>query len=179
MDINQKLKDDTMIFIYNDYGGTHTTSMAVAYHLKKLPNSRTLTKNEILNIDYFNKLTHSDMGKIIFHGVDTEGNSVYTIGRKSTKLVVPALKNLSLLLQDKYQIHEKIVFSNTSPTVPFAMTMGGFLSRGLKIDFIGVPLLVVGAKQCCHNILQLVEHTKQIGKSANSKVIVLENKRFK
>ncbi|AXI29502.1 ABC transporter [Priestia megaterium] len=168
-----------MIFIYNDYGGTHTTSMAAAYHLKKLPTSRTLTKDEILNIDYFNKLTHADMGKIIFHGVDTEGNPVYTIGRKSSKLVVPALKNLSLLLQDKYQIHEKIVFSNTSPTVPFAMTVGGFLSRELKIDFIGVPLLVVGAKQCCHNILQLVEHTKQIGKSTNSKVIVLENKRFK
>ncbi len=73
----------------------------------------------------------------------------------------------------------KIVFSNTSPTVPFAMTLAGFLSRGLKIDFIGVPLLVVGAKKCCHNILQLVEDTKQIGKSANSKVIVLENKRFK
>lgn len=60
MDINQKLKDDTMIFIYNDYGGTHTTSMAAADHLKKLPTSRTLTKDEILNIDYFNKLTHSD-----------------------------------------------------------------------------------------------------------------------
>lgn len=119
------------------------------------------------------------MQTYIFHGVDTEGNPVYTIGRKSSKLVVPAFKNLSLLLQDKYQIHEKIVFSNTSPTVPFAMTMGGFLSRELKIDFIGVPLLVVGAKQCCHNILELVEHTKQIGKSTNLKVIVLENKRFK
>lgn len=47
MDINQKLKGDTMIFIYNDYGGTHTTSMAAAYHLKKLPTSRTLTKDEI------------------------------------------------------------------------------------------------------------------------------------
>ncbi|PFK67551.1 ABC transporter [Priestia megaterium] len=168
-----------MIFIYNDYGGTHTTSIAAAYHLKKLPTSRILTKNEILNIDYFNKLTHSDMGKMIFHGIDTEGHSVYTIGRKSSKLVVPALKNLTLLLQDKYQIHEKIVFSNTSPTVPFAMTVGGFLSRGLKIDSIGVPLLIVGAKQCCHNILQLVEHTKQIGNSTNSKVIVLENKSFK
>jgi len=179
MDINQKLKDDTMIFIYNDYGGTHTTSMAAAYHLKKLPTDRKLTKEEILNIDYFNKLTQSDMGKIIFHGEDEYGNSVYTIGRKSSKLVVPALKNLSILLQDKGKVHEKIIFSNTSPTVPFAMTMGGFLSRELKIDFIGVPLLVIGAKQCCHDILRLVEHTKQIGKSTNTKVIVLENKRFK
>ena len=57
--------------------------------------------------------------------------------------------------------------------------MGGFFSRGLKIDFIGVPLLVIGAKQCSNNIIQLVEYTKQIGKSSKVKVIVLENKEFK
>ena len=142
-----------MIFIYNDYGGTHTTSLAAAYHLKKLPTNRRLTKEEILNIDYFNKLTKADFGKLIFHGIDEDGHSVYTIGRKSSKLVVPALKNLSMLLQEKYQGQEKIIFSNTSPTVPFALTMGGLFSRGLKIDFIGVPFLIVGAKQCCLTIL--------------------------
>ncbi|MFC0271414.1 DUF3189 family protein [Metabacillus herbersteinensis] len=168
-----------MIYIYNDYGGTHTTALAAAYHLKNLPTDRELTKEEILNVNFFNKLTTSDMGKIIFQGIDEDGNSVYTIGRKSSKLVVPALKNLSLLLQDTYKGHEKIVFSNTSPTVPFAMTIGGFLSRGLKIDFIGVPLLVLGAKQCCNDIIRLVEYTKQIAKSPNEKVIVLENKGFK
>ncbi len=168
-----------MIYIYNDYGGTHSTALAAAYHLKRLPADHKLTKEEILNVDYFNKLTSSDMGKIIFHGIDEDENSVYTIGRKSSKLVVPSLKNLSLLLQDKYQGHEKIVFSNTSPTVPFAMTIGGFLSRGLKIDFLGVPLLVLGAKQCFNDIVRLVEHTKQTGKSTNAKVIVLENKGFK
>ncbi len=26
-----------MIYIYNDYGGTHTTALAAAYHLKQLP----------------------------------------------------------------------------------------------------------------------------------------------
>ena len=145
-----------MIFIYNDYGGTHTTSLAAAYHLKKIPTNRKLTKEEILNIDYFNKLTKADFGKLIFHGIDEDGHSVYTIGRKSSKLVVPALKELSMLLQDKYQGQEKIIFSNTSPTVPFALTMGGLFSRGLKIDLIGVPCLIVGAKQCCLTILRLV-----------------------
>ena len=80
-----------MIYIYNDYGGTHTTSLAAAYHLKKLPQSeRKLTTEEILNVQYFNKLTHADFGKIIFHGMDEDGNPVYTIGRKRNKLVVPA-----------------------------------------------------------------------------------------
>lgn len=68
------------------------------------------------------------------------------------------------------------MFSNTSPTVPFAMTMGGLLSRRLKIDFIGVPLLVLGAKQCCKEVLRLVNHTKNTKKMKPGSIIVLENK---
>lgn len=143
-----------MIYIYNDFGGTHTSALAAAYHLKQLPQSEMkLTKDVILNVKYFNKLTKQDFGKLIFHGIDDEGNPVYTIGRKRNKYVVPAMKELVLLLQEKFQVDKNIVFSNTSPTVPFLMSMGGFFSRGLKIDFIGVPLLVKGAKQCCDNIL--------------------------
>lgn len=77
------------------------------------------------------------------------------------------------------QSEEKIIFSNTSPTVPFAMTIGGFFFRGLKIDFIGVPLLILGTKQCGKRINQLVEHTKETATSSNKKVLVLENKSFK
>lgn len=166
-----------MIYIYNDYGGTHTTSLAAAYHLKQLPQSeQKLTSDEILNVKYFNQLTKKDFGKIIFHGTDEEGNSVYTIGRKRDKFVVPALKELTLLLQEKYHFDEKIVFSNTSPTVPISMSIGGFFSRGLKIDFIGVPLLVKGAKQCCANIYRLVENTKHVGRTSfNENVIILDN----
>jgi Protein of unknown function (DUF3189) len=86
---------------------------------------------------------------------------------------------LTILLEEKFNFNEKIVFSNTSPTVPIAMSLGGF-SSGLKIDFIGVPLLVKGAKQCCDNIFWLVENTKQIGRVANGeKVIIIENEIYK
>jgi hypothetical protein len=171
-----------MIYLYHDFGGTHTTSLAASYHLKLLvpsSSSRKLTKEEILAVPYFNQLNKEDAGKIIFHGKDEEGNPVYTLGRRSSKLVVPTLKNLSLLLQDRYQFEEKIIFSNTSPTVPLAMTIGGFFSRGLGIDFIGVPLLVKGAQQCSEHIYQLVEKTKQIANETNDQnVIMIENKHF-
>ena len=53
-----------MIYIYNDYGGTHTTALAAAYHLKEIDQSeRKLTKEEILGVNYFNKLTKEDFGK--------------------------------------------------------------------------------------------------------------------
>lgn len=165
-----------MIYIYNDYGGTHTTALAAAYHLNKLPLNRQLTKEEIIGADYFNKLQTSDMGKLIFHGLDENGHPVYTVGRGSSKVVVTALKNLSSILKDRYNANETIVYSNTSPTVPLAMTIGGFLSRRLKLDFIGVPLLVFGAKQCCRDIIQLVNHTKKMENVKIGSIIVLENK---
>lgn len=168
-----------MIYIYNDFGGTHTTALAAAYHLKQLPLDRKLTTEEILNVNYFNKLQTSDMGKLIFHGIDEDGHPVYTIGRGSSKVLIPGVKNLSTLLQEKYNIDERIIFSNTSPTVPIAMTFGGLFSRRLKIDSIGVPLLVKGAKQACGNILELVQHTKKLAKSSQEKIVVLENTRFK
>lgn len=167
-----------MIYIYNDYGGTHTTSLAAAYHLNKLPTDRTLTKDEILNVDLFNQLTSSDFGLLIFRGIDQDGNPVYTIGKKSEKYVVPALQNLSSIFQEKFNLNEKVIFSNTSPTVPLPMTLGGFFSRGLKIDSIGVPLLVTGAKQCCNKILQLVQNTKKVAQTTDALVTVLDNKEY-
>ncbi|WP_160723410.1 DUF3189 family protein [Bacillus sp. USDA818B3_A] len=170
-----------MIYIYNDYGGTHTTSLAAAYHLKQLPQSeRKLTTEEILNVKYFNKLTKEQFGKLIYHGEDEEGNAVYTIGCKRNKLVIPSLKELTLLLQERFHFKEKIIFSHTSPTVPLPMSLGGFFSRGLKLDFIGVPLLVIGAKLCCDNIYRLVENTKQVGHTSfNENIIILQNEMYK
>jgi hypothetical protein len=87
---------------------------------------------------------------------------------------------MTLLLQEKYNFDEKIVFSNTSPTVPIVMSIEGFFPRGLKIDFIGVPLLVKGAKQCCDNIYRLVENTKHVGSTSFiENVIILENEMYK
>lgn len=169
-----------MIYIYNDFAGTHSTALAAAYHLKQLPQSeRKLTSEEILNVNYFNQLTNKDFGKLLFHGTDENGNSVYTIGRKRSKLVVPALKDMSLLLLEKFHVNEKIIFSNTSPTVPITMSLGGLFSRRLHIDIIGVPLLVKGAKQSCDTIYRLVENTIQVGNTFNEKVIILENKIYK
>jgi hypothetical protein len=166
-----------MIYIYNDFGGTHTTSLAAAYHLRLLKLSE-LTKNDILSVPYFNQLTKKEAGQILYRGVDEENNPVYTIGRRSSKYVVPALIDLCTILLRRYGEKEKVIISNTSPTVPPLMTAGGFLSRELGIDSIGVPLLVKGAQQCHDLIYHLVEETKQVSKASHEQVVVMENKKY-
>lgn len=165
-----------MIYIYNCYGGTHSSALAAAYHLNRLPKDRIPTKEEILNIDIFNKLTTKDMGRMIYHGNDEEGHKVYTVGRGSSKALVPALKELLLLVNEDHQTTDKVILSNASPTVPIAMTFGGLFSRRLRIHFIGVPLLIKGAQQTYHNIITLVEKTKSTARTTVKNVEVLENK---
>jgi hypothetical protein len=168
-----------VIYIYHDFGGTHTTSLAAAYHLNILSESNTIpSKEEILAVPYFNKLKKKDAGKLIFHGEDDEGNQIYTLGRRSSKLTVKSLYNFCEILNSSKLIEEKIILSNTSPVVPFAMTLGGFFSRGLGVDVIEVPLLIKGAQKCCGNILQLVNETKQIAKESNNFIVNIENKEY-
>jgi hypothetical protein len=164
-----------MIFIYNCYAGTHSSSLASAVHLNKLPADRIPTKQEILDTDYFDKLKTTDMGRIIFRGTDEEGNKVFTVGRGSSKLIVPSLVNLLNILCDDYGFQEKVVFSNMSPTVPLAMTIGGFMSRRLGMTAIGSPLLVIGAKQAHKRIVEIVRNTKASAKSLKEHVLVLPN----
>ena len=115
------------------------------------------------------------MGRIIYRGIDDEGNKVYSIGRGTSKALIPCLKNLITILHDECSLNEKIIFSNMSPTVPPAMTMGGFFARGLGIDFIGVPLLVTGAKQAYKRVIEIVNHTRESAKTLNDPVLVLMN----
>ncbi len=55
----------------------------------------------------------------------------------------------------------------------------GMFSRWLKIDFIGVPFLIKGAKKSYKDIVSLVKYTKKVADENNSDVIILDNKEFK
>ena len=167
-----------MIFIYNCYAGTHSSSLASAVHLKKLPVDRIPTREEILATDYFDKLNSKDMGRIIYRGTDDEGNKVFTMGRGPSKLIVPSLVNMINILCNEYGFGEKIVFSNMSPTVNLAMSIGGFVSRRFGLKFIGVPFLVIGAKKAHKRIIQIVNNTRKSSKTLNEHVLVLSNKKF-
>lgn len=167
-----------MIIIYNCYGGTHSSILASAIHLKRLPSDRIPTKQEILAVDYFNRLTYKDMGRLIYHGADDDGNHIYTVGRGTSKALVPAMRNLAMALCKTKGIEEHFLFINCSPTVPPLMTIGGFFSRALHMDFVGVPLLTAGVRQTYYNITKLVEKSKEIcrEKSKDCMIINIDEK---
>lgn len=164
-----------MIYIYNCFAGTHSSVLAASYHLNLLPLDRPPTKGELLNLELFNKLKITDRGKFFYHGKDEEGNKVFTIGRGNSKILVPALYNFFNLLDEESPIKEKIIFSTTCNVIPLSMAIGGFTSVRLRFDLIGVPFLVIGTRQTYKNIIKIVKQTKEIGRSSQNKVELLEN----
>ncbi|ABO50686.1 conserved hypothetical protein [Desulforamulus reducens MI-1] len=139
-----------MIFIYNCFWGTHSSSLASAIHLNKLPFDRITTKEEILKTDYFNKLSYKDMGRVIYRGIDEEGNKVFTLGRGSSKVLLPCLENLISVFHNECNLKE--------------------------IDFIGVHLLLIGSQQAYQHIVKVVKQTKETAKTTKEPVLVLNNR---
>lgn len=165
-----------MIFIYNCYAGTHSSSLASAVHLKKLPLDRIPTREEIFHTEYFDKLTKKDFGRMIFRGTDEDGNRVYSIGRGPSKLIIPCLVNVINVLCCEHGFREQVVFSNMSPAVNLPMQIGGFVSRRLGMTSVGAPFLAIGAQKAHQRILDIVAQTKESARRMNEHVLVLDNK---
>ncbi|MDD4493471.1 MAG: DUF3189 family protein [Eubacteriales bacterium] len=165
-----------MIYIYNCFGGTHSSSLAAAVHLKQINPEKPLSNEDIFSIDYFDRLGKEDMGKFIYRGTDEDGNKVYTFGRGSSDVLIPAIGNFVNLLSIECGLKAKIIISNLSPTVNFFMTVGGTISRFMKLPFLGRPFLAAGAKKAVINIKNVVEMTRRTAENMSGTVIVLDNK---
>ncbi|TZE83592.1 DUF3189 family protein [Calorimonas adulescens] len=147
-----------MIVVYYDYGGTHTSVVAAAVHLGRLNPEKVPEGKELIDLPLFDRITQSDLGHIIYNGTSIDGNNIYTLGLKKAKnLVIPAV-------EDMY----KAVFGNTdglylvdvSSATNFYMKLGGLLSRGMRLQFLGLPLVVYGTRKAYRNIVRLVFNTK-------------------
>lgn len=154
-----------MIIIYNCLGGTHTSIMASELHLNNLPSDRIPSTDELYNTENFNKLDDRDFGRLIFHGIDEFGNEVYSIGRGRSAAVIRAMEGLAKLMSKKHHIDEGLIFINCSSSVMFPLSIGGLLSRWLKMGIFGDPFVFAGSKASYPKIVKLVERTKEICKS--------------
>lgn len=148
-----------MHIIYHCVGGTHSSAIASAVHLGMLPENEIATKEELLNIPYFDTVTKKEYGRIIHRGIDEYGNHVYTLSRQfHPEIVIPALEDLcDILLGNTSQV--KLV--NASPTVNTLLKIGGCLSRRLNLVGIGRPLIIIGISNAYIDIVNLVNQTKK------------------
>ncbi len=148
-----------MKIIYHCFGGSHSSVLAAGIHLELLPSNRVPSAREILDLAYFDTQQSFQHGQFQFMGKDKFGNEIYTIGRQSLgDIFEPMLTGLAEILQIP---SSEFLLVNTLPAVNFPMKLGGFLSRALKVIWIGRPLVLLGVQHSYFKFVNLVNSVKE------------------
>ena len=71
--------------IYHCYGGSHSSVIAAALHLKWIDKDRLPSEEEMMAIPYYDKTDNGDFGSILFIGIDESGNEIYVLGKKGMR----------------------------------------------------------------------------------------------
>ncbi len=110
-----------MKIVFFGYSGVHTATIAAAVYLEKLSiREKTLRISEI---PFFG--SREIKYKLLFHGVDREGNQVYSIGTGNEMILVPKFVHSFL---DIYHIpSSELIFINTLMPVGKITKIGEYL----------------------------------------------------
>lgn len=143
-----------MLIIYHCFGGSHSSVTAAAIHLGLLPCERLPTAAEFLALPYFDARSKGEEGEVKFMGEDSEGNKVYTAGKKKLG------NRFEALLYDLVEVlgipRQEILLLNTSPLVNYIMRLGGFISRRMGITSLGRPIVIWGTRLAYFQLVDFV-----------------------
>lgn len=146
-----------MKVIYHCYGGSHSSVMAAALHLKLLDPTRLPNPLDMIHLPYFDKTQNSDFGRIRYMGTDDSGHDIYVLGKKNMGDRCSAMiMGVARLLG----VEHEVIAVNCMSRVNLLMMMGGFISRRLGWTAIGRPILFRGTRGAFRNIYNLVEITR-------------------
>lgn len=150
-----KMKEDDKIkYVYFDYGGSHSSVLASFIHIGRL-GGRSPSKQELMQLPYFDKTTPDDFAKMHPAGNDDKGNEVFFLGTKSSNFE-PTINNLAELMG----VAGEFCFVSTMNYVNPILRLGGWMSRGLSQPWLGRWLVIRGAKSAYPSLVKLVEKTK-------------------
>jgi hypothetical protein len=129
--------------IYHCYGGAHSSVTSSGIYLGLLPRDRLPNTREILGVPHYDgdeAITH---GHFRFMGRDPAGRAVFVLGKGR---LGPRITRLLSVIAGIYGCAPKIFSVDTTAPINFLMMFGGYLSRGLKITWLGRPFVVFGTK---------------------------------
>lgn len=147
-----------MKVVYCCFGGSHSSPVAAAIHLGRLPADRVPFVQDLMALDLYDNTSNADMGTPVLVGVDEAGHEVYVLGRgKGAGIVERALvSGWRLAGRDDVPF----LFADTLRCVNLWMRIGGFLSRGLHLVALGRPLVLYGTRLAFYRLVDFVQSVK-------------------
>jgi hypothetical protein len=148
-----------MNIIYYCYGSAHSSVIAAAIHLGKLPQDRTVQMREIVALPDFDRARNEDLGHLFFKGTDEKGHAVFTaaFGNEQEVMVrfLVSLARINGVNSNQFQ------FVPALSSINSIAKLGGALSRRYGLVGIGRRLAAWGIRQSYGRLIDLVEETKQ------------------
>ncbi|ASS75175.1 hypothetical protein CIG75_09395 [Tumebacillus algifaecis] len=147
-----------MHIIYHCYGSAHSSVVAAAIHLGRLPSDRVPSHEEVLKLADYDSVESWQIGTLFFKGHDEWANPIYTLGLgKESKRSKQALVTfLELLNIDTAQLF----FNEALPHINVYAKVGGALSRRYGIVRLGRPLSAYGIRRGYFQLVRFVQQVK-------------------
>jgi hypothetical protein len=146
-----------MKIIYHCFGGSHSSVTAAALHLGMLNKTRPPTREQLMEIPYYDKTSDADFGSIRYMGTDEFGHEVYVLGKKSMG------NRYSAILMGVAEIlgsQDQLIMVNCMDRVNWSMKIGGFTSRRMRLALLGRPVVTWGTQKAFSQLVNLVEITR-------------------
>jgi len=147
-----------MKVVYDDFGGAHSTQVAAALHLGRLPTDRVVSASELMELPLFDRVTKEYHGYLIYMGKDEHGHEVYICGRGAGHEIVE--RAIASAYQLAGNTDESLRFFNTLSCVNWWMRIGGYLSRSLGWTWLGRPIVLFGTRLAYLQLIKVVEQAK-------------------
>ncbi|MGF7185023.1 hypothetical protein GGQ84_001108 [Desulfitispora alkaliphila] len=147
-----------MEIIYHCFGGAHSSVTAAAIHLGMLPEESVPTSKQLIDTPFYDKQENDDHGTIKHIGTDNMGNEVYIVGRRGLD------SDFETFLEDFMKLNKvqaNLIIVGTLSGVNIYMRLGGYLSRKLRLTWIGRPLVLYGTKKAHMDFVKIVHQTKK------------------
>ncbi|GGK18906.1 DUF3189 family protein [Caldalkalibacillus thermarum TA2.A1] len=154
-----RITQSGMHIIYHCYGSAHSSIIAAAIHLGRLPSDRVPDKEEILALPDFDTTRDDSLGHIFFKGRDEKGHAIYTAGMGRHHQTVKRLLLEMIRLNNGPESSFKFV--EALPSINKLAKLGGALSRRYGLVMIGRPLAAIGIMQSYQHLVELVHKTKE------------------
>ncbi len=148
-----------MKYIYNCYGGSHSSVTAAAIHLGLLPENRLATARELLSVPYYEAQVKNDHGRIRLVGWDERGHEVYITSKRNQGKNYEHIMRQFLNLTEP-NLNNEVVFVDTMPYVNIFMIIGGYLSRRLGFKRLGRFIVCYGTSLSYQKFVHLVRQLK-------------------
>jgi len=145
--------------IYHCYGSAHSSVIAAAIHLGRLPDSRVPGVREIMALPDFDRADDRHLGSLFYKGMDEKGFHVYTMGLGGQSAA--ALQTIKSILALAGADPESFHFVGALRCITLMTKVGGALSRRYGIRIIGRPIAAWGITRSYPTLVDLVKQVKR------------------